>query len=56
MCAALMNVQQATTAELKAAINQKMLKWGGLPSMPPTLAELVQKGFDELSKRDAERA
>jgi len=46
-----MNLQQSTSEQIQAAIDQKTVKWGGLKTMPPALAELVQKGITELDRR-----
>jgi len=51
MCAVLMNLEKATEAELREAINRKFRKFGGLSNMPLDTQKLVMAGQNELEKR-----
>lgn len=51
MCASLMQPENASSAELKAAIARKMKKFNGLLKMPLETRKLVEAGMDELDRR-----
>src|SRR5262245_26483351 len=52
MCAALMDMNKATTPELVAAVRQKMKKFGSLDAMPAETRQLVQAGMKEIERRE----
>jgi hypothetical protein len=52
MCAALLNLQQATTEELQSAIDRKLRKFGAIERMPLATRVLVLAGKRELERRD----
>jgi hypothetical protein len=52
MCAALLNLQKASTKELQTAIEQKLQKFGAIERMPLATRQLVLAGKRELERRD----
>jgi len=54
MCAALMDVQAATTEALHAAVDSKLRKFGGLGAMPEATRVLVEAGMAEIDRRNRE--
>jgi hypothetical protein len=55
MCAALLNLQKASTKELQTAIEQKLQKFGAIERMPLATRQLVLAGKRELERRDQQR-
>jgi len=51
MCAVLMNVQTATTQELRETVDRKLRKFGGLLNMPEETRKLVEAGMAEIDRR-----
>lgn len=51
MCAALMDLEQASTEELQKAIARKLQKFGSVAAMPKDTRALVIAGQAELANR-----
>ena len=51
MCATLMAPEKASDAELMAAIERKLKKFGSVKAMPKATRELIIDGLHELHQR-----
>lgn len=52
MCASLMSPQNATTEQLRVAIEQKLRKFNSLELMPAQTRAMVKAAMIEVQKRD----